>query len=173
MQLLSISTAAGILYVLIQTSNTQSSALPSRQSFTETIPIAITTPLPANVSSTSVLSILHSPVQMITLNPLIETYSVVPGVTPITYSITDKLLLIFSTTYSASFTNRVDGMDTVSSAAGGVTLDGHWTVADGVLTEEVDVTGNILVLPFVEGEIQSSHEQLHAALMAEAAGGGS
>ncbi|MCJ1476381.1 hypothetical protein MMC13_005047 [Lambiella insularis] len=136
---------------------------------TTTIPLTITTPIPPTTSPAAILAILQDPVSMITLNPLVQSYTLQAGVTPTTYSITDKLLLIFSTSYSASFTNTPAGMDTVSSAAGGLTLAGHWSVANGVLTEEIDVTGSELVLPFVKGEILSSHQSLHTALMAQAA----
>ncbi|MCJ1420140.1 hypothetical protein MMC32_006497 [Xylographa parallela] len=165
MHFLNLSIVAGILYLFVQTSIADSSAL---FSLTKTIHITINTPIPTNVSCTSVLAILHSPVKMILLNPLVESYTLIPNVTPITYSITDKLFAFFSTTYTASFTNRADGMDTVSNAAGGLLLDGHWTVAYGVLMEEVDVTGDVLELPFVKSEIESSHQQLHTALIAEA-----
>ncbi|MCJ1437975.1 hypothetical protein MMC27_007362 [Xylographa pallens] len=168
MYFLNLSIVAGILPLLMQTSIANPLAFIS---LTNTIHITINTPIPTNVSCTSVLAILHSPVKMILLNPLVESYTLIPNVTPITYSITDKLFTFFSTTYTASFTNRADGMDTVSNAAGGLLLDGHWTVAHGVLMEEVDVTGNALELPFVKSEIESSHQHLHTALIAEAEGG--
>ena len=63
-------------------------------------------------------------------------------------------------------------MDTVSYAEGGLLLNGHWTVAHDMLMEEEVVTGDVLDLPFVRGEIESSHRELHTALIAEAGGGG-
>ncbi|MCJ1405741.1 hypothetical protein MMC11_008971 [Xylographa trunciseda] len=164
--------AAASFCLLIQTSQAYPFTHFSRWNLTKTIHITIDTPIPANVSCASVLSILHCPVQMIKLNPLVESYTLVPNVRPITYSITDQLLLTLSTTYTASFKNRADGMDTVSHAAEGLVLNGHWTVTNRKLTEEIDITGKAYELPFVERETRSSHEQLHAALLAEAAEGG-
>lgn len=106
---------------------------------------------------------------MITINPLVKSFNLEPNVSPMTFDVTDKLLTIFSTSYTCSFTNTTNGMDTVSSAAAGLTLDGHWTVEDGQLREFINVTGSELVMPFVKGEIQSSHQDVHTALMAMAA----
>ncbi|MCJ1281020.1 hypothetical protein MMC26_000338 [Xylographa opegraphella] len=172
MHLLSVPAVIGIFGLLMQASDAYPSALLAHRDLTQTIHITIDTPIPSNVFCTSVLAIVHSPVKMILLNPLVESYTLNPDVTPITYTITDKLLMIFTTTYTATFTNRADGMDTVSNAAGGLVLDGHWTVAQGELKEEIDVTGNALELPFVRRMIESSHQQLHTALIAEAGEGG-
>ena len=139
---------------------------------TEAIHIKINTPIPTNVSCASVLAILHDPVKMIMLNPLFESYTLIPDVTPITYSTTDKLSPTSNTTYTASFTNRANGLDTVSHAGGDLLLDGHWTVAHGVLMEEEVATGYATDLPYVRCEIEKSHPELHAGLIAEAASGG-
>ena len=173
----SFSLTAVLLGLLVQLSSAlpsppiQHGAISERSAnlFTETIPISINTAIPSTTSAKIILSILQNPVTMITLNPLVKTYNLIPNSSPVTYSVTDKLLTIFSTTYTASFTNTTNGMETISQADGGLTLDGHWSVQDGTLVEEVDVTGSELVIPFVKGEIQSSHQQLHDALMSMAA----
>ena len=146
--------------------------------FDQTIHLSFKTPIPSGVSNDAILAILHDPVTMITLNPLVisQKLTSAPGVTPAVYSITDKLP-IGTTTYTASFTNTATGMSSTVDASLGLKTTGVWSIVQGdsgmVLDEEVDVTGNRLVVPFVKGQIESSHQELHKALIAKVSAGGS
>ncbi|KAH8590489.1 hypothetical protein B0O99DRAFT_634483 [Bisporella sp. PMI_857] len=144
------------------------------RSIDQTITITIDTPIPATISLSAVLDVLHDADTMIHLNPLVKSSALTsaPAAIPAVYSITDTLFGIIPTTYIATFQNGPASMDTVVSAGLGITTTGHWEVTsvDGsspTLHERCDVTGNVLLLPLVRSQVQSSHEQLHQALIAK------
>lgn len=66
-------------------------------------------------------------------------------------------------------------MSTVVDASLGLKTTGVWSIVDGgsglVLDEEVDVSGSKLILPFTKSQIESSHQDLHKALIAKVSKG--
>ena len=80
------------------------------------------------------------------------------------FSITDKvpILGIFNpeVTYSCETVQTPDGVDVVTSAPLGVTIKDTWRVVAGaeegtsLVTEDVEITANALVLPTVTGNLE-------------------
>ena len=146
-------------------------------------PIQTTGSFPLTSSST-LLSLVHQPELLIRLNPLVESFNILPSSpslptsdpssSPVTYTITDKIPILFGlwstrTSYTARFTPKPDGMLVLVEAAMGVRTRSEWIVSSGAgggateVTEksEVDIVGGSMFASvmrgFVEGQIKSSH----------------
>ncbi|KZV81167.1 hypothetical protein EXIGLDRAFT_755730 [Exidia glandulosa HHB12029] len=128
---------------------------------------SVTSSILVNAPLADTIAALQDFQNMINLNPLVIS-STPDAANPNVYTIIDKLALPlgfeFNTTYKATFTKTPVGMDTISDAGLGVTIQNHW-VAEAIeggtnVTETDTVTANFVVSPFIESEIKSSHGQL-------------
>lgn len=160
---------------------------------TTTTSFSTTSPLPATVSRDSVLQILHNHPQLIQLNPLVTKLE--PCVPPPNsppeelerdwYEITDKIDYVpfASVSYKASFEDTEDGTMTHTYAPMGLGVKGTWTVgkyeseegeSNGgglYLKEDVEMTCNVLLRPFVQSMVKAVHGKLVERLIEKAAAG--
>jgi hypothetical protein len=126
----------------------------------------ISVPIPEGVTAEAVVKILHDHDAYIKITcPQLVSYKLVSGDAstnePCVYSVTDKKP-IGQTTYSLTLTNVPDGLDNLVNAKapiGALTINGKWRVADGKLTEEVDIDANMVMKKMVKGGVEKSHPE--------------
>lgn len=153
-----------------------------------------TTPLPPTISRRTALAYLHDHLAMIDLNPLVQSRHHLlspPANAPASefqsawYSITDRLAPGFPSpvSYTASFRNLSDGLQTHIYAPMGLDIRGQWTVRDSgdieraapggpetglYLREDVEMKSNVLVTGFVKKTLRKAHAGLVERMVAEA-----
>lgn len=158
-----------------------------------------TTPLPPTVSRRTALAYLHDHLAMIDLNPLVQSRHHLlspPAHAPASelqsawYSITDRLApgLPSPVSYTASFRNLPDGLQTHVYAPMGLEVRGQWTVRGSddtpgraepgapekglYVREDVEMKSNVLVAGFVKRTLKRAHAGLVEKMVAEAEAGG-
>ncbi|KAK1595507.1 uncharacterized protein LY79DRAFT_546614 [Colletotrichum navitas] len=151
----------------------------SRSPTTTKMATVVSTPVPAGVDKTAVLATIHNHDLMVkTLCPALISYNLESGSAGIgqsaTYSVTDKKP-IGQTTYQLTITNLEDGVDTLVNAkppVGTLIITGKWRLvqesAGLVLREEVDIDANMIMKKMAKGNVEKTHPEQHAALLAEA-----
>lgn len=153
-----------------------------------------TTPLPPSISRRTALAYLHDHLAMIDLNPLVQSRHHLlspPANAPASelqcawYSITDRLApgLPSPVSYTASFRNLSDGLQTHIYAPMGLDVRGQWTVrgsgdigraAPGApetglyLREDVEMKSNVFVAGFVKKTLKRAHAGLVERMVREA-----
>lgn len=149
----------------------------------------VTTPKTIHTPLSSALAVLHDPISLTRLNPLVITVEQCTK-DPRVYVITDRLRVFGFTvgiqmTYTAKFTLMEDGVDTEIEAPGGIHLINRWRVkanGEGVvvtgnggvfnrpatamsdLTFTVTVHSNALVRPLVVYTLKKSHREFMDSL---------
>ncbi|TCD71471.1 hypothetical protein EIP91_008851 [Steccherinum ochraceum] len=119
------------------------------------------------------LSVLHDPVALIDLNPLVVSRKQSPE-DPSLWTIRDKMKTLgisYEFDYTARHTPHEDGASFDINAPAGVVLKNRWTVeklAENTvkLTEKVDIEANLFLMPSVLSGLTPSHNQLHERLRA-------
>lgn len=135
---------------------------------------SVSTPIPSNLSTEAVLAALHNHELMIkTLCPALVSHELESGDprTAATYLVTDKKP-IGQTTYSLTLTNTADGVDSLVNAkppVGTLVIAGKWRVRDGMLTEDVEIEGNMITKRMAKGNVEKTHPGQHTLLLEEAA----
>lgn len=157
-----------------------------------------TTPLPPAITRRTALAYLHDHLAMIDLNPLVQSrYHLLspPAHAPASelqsawYSITDRLApgLPSPVSYTASFRNTPDGLQTHVYAPMGLEVRGQWTVRGSgdigraapeapesglYIREDVELKSNVLVAGFVKKTLKRAHAGLVEKMVADAETGG-
>jgi hypothetical protein len=132
----------------------------------------ISTPLPADVEATSLIKLLHNHETYIkTTCPQMISHELESGNAltsePCVYRVTDKKPL-GQTTYTLTLTNTPDGIETLVNAkppVGTLKISGKWKVAEGKLTEDVDIDANMVLRKMVKSNLEKSHAEHHVELM--------
>jgi hypothetical protein len=132
----------------------------------------IKTTLPENVSAPALIKILHDHDTYIrTTCPQLVSYELESGdVTisePVVYRVTDKKPF-GQTTFTLTLTNTSDGLETLVNAkppVGTLVIKGLWKVAEGTLTETVDIEANFVMKKMVKGNVEKQHAEHHLQLM--------
>jgi hypothetical protein len=144
-----------------------------RTGFTKMAPTStINTPLPTDISPDSLISLLHNHETYIKLTcPELISHELESGDSassePCVYRVTDKKP-IGQVTYTLTLTNTPEGIDTLVNAkppVGTLTITGKWRVADGAMTEDVDIDANIVMKKMVKGNLEKQHTEYHAELL--------
>ncbi|KAH7066153.1 hypothetical protein BKA63DRAFT_523854 [Paraphoma chrysanthemicola] len=134
----------------------------------------ISTPL-SGVDAGIVIAALHNHDLMIkTLCPALISYHFESGDkrTQATYSITDRKP-IGQTTYKLTLTNVPQGVDSLVIAkppVGVLTISGKWRVADGHLSEEVEIDANFMMKKVAKTNVEKTHPEQHVKLLEAARG---
>jgi hypothetical protein len=136
---------------------------------------SVSTPLPADCTPEQAIRALHNhEIYIKATCPQLISHKLISGTPNIgeacVYEVTDKKP-IGQTTFKLTLTNVADGIDTLVNAKppiGTLTINGTWRVADGVLKEEVVIEANMLMKKMAKGNVEKSHPEQHAALLAEA-----
>ncbi|KAB8260976.1 hypothetical protein BDV32DRAFT_148848 [Aspergillus pseudonomiae] len=142
-----------------------------------------TSPLPPSITPERVIEVLHDHVTMIKLNPLVidlqrcEPHKDAPATERdlVWYEITDKVsylpfgLFSGKVKYKGCFEDLPMGLQTHIYAPLGLRTKNTWTIEDELqLKEDVFMTCNILMAPFVKATIKASHGPLVERLIMEA-----
>jgi len=153
-----------------------------------TTTVVLTSPIPPNISYTKAIATLHDHPTMIMLQPLVQSYEVLPEdytstvESPIrNYRITEKLSYLpfhlwdAPLSFLASFQDRPAGVFTRVQAPMGVQLKVEWEVvraedveagAEGwILKETVVVTSNAVFMPFVKMTMRKAHEEMQVRFL--------
>jgi hypothetical protein len=113
----------------------------------------VKTAVPSNVNEAALIQILHSHKNIIdALAPGNSAATVVSGDpsaigTPTQYSITAPTPIGTTQTYPLTITNVTDGIDTFvqpKPPVGKLEIKSRWRVANGQLTEDVEIDGNFM-----------------------------
>ncbi|CAI9629951.1 hypothetical protein GT037_007287 [Alternaria burnsii] len=129
----------------------------------------ISTPL-NGVDAAIVISALHNHDLMIkTLCPALVSYAFESGdkATSATYTVTDKKP-IGQTTYKLTLTNVPEGVDSLVNAkppVGVLTISGKWRVANGKLSEEIDIDANFMMKKVAKSNVEKTHPEQHMKLL--------
>ncbi|KAL1798201.1 hypothetical protein ACET3X_002238 [Alternaria dauci] len=129
----------------------------------------ISTPL-NGVDAAIVIAALHNHDLMIkTLCPALVSYDFISGdkATSATYTVTDKKP-IGQTTYKLTLTNVPEGVDSLVNAkppVGVLTISGKWRVADGKLSEEVEIDANFMMKKVAKTNVEKTHPEQHMKLL--------
>ncbi|RYN23764.1 hypothetical protein AA0113_g2908 [Alternaria arborescens] len=129
----------------------------------------ISTPL-NGVDAAIVISALHNHDLMIkTLCPALVSYAFESGdkATSATYTVTDKKP-IGQTTYKLTLTNVPEGVDSLVNAkppVGVLTISGKWRVADGKLSEEIEIDANFMMKKVAKSNVEKTHPEQHMKLL--------
>jgi hypothetical protein len=150
----------------------------------------ISTPL-NGVDAAIVIAALHNHDLMIkTLCPALVSYAFESGdkATSATYTVTDKKPigqvrqpisphLSYSldnhtntpqTTYKLTLTNVPEGVDSLVNAkppVGVLTISGKWRVADGKLSEEIEIDANFMMKKVAKSNVEKTHPEQHMKLL--------
>ncbi|CAG5136908.1 uncharacterized protein ALTATR162_LOCUS2 [Alternaria atra] len=129
----------------------------------------ISTPL-NGVDAATVIAALHNHDLMIkTLCPALISYAFESGdkATCAVYTVTDKKPL-GQQTYKLTLTNVPDGVDTLVNAkppVGVLNISGTWRVADGKLSEEIEIDANFMMKKVVKSNVEKTHPEQHMKLL--------
>ncbi|KAG9194350.1 hypothetical protein G6011_04385 [Alternaria panax] len=129
----------------------------------------ISTPI-NGVDAAVVIAALHNHELMIkTLCPALVSYAFESGdkATSATYTVTDKKP-IGQTTYKLTLTNVPEGVDSLVNAkppVGILTISGKWRVADGKLSEEIDIDANFMMKKVAKSNVEKTHPEQHMKLL--------
>jgi hypothetical protein len=146
----------------------------------------ISTPL-NGVDANVVIAALHNHDLMIkTLCPALVSHAFESGDknTSATYTVTDKkpigqvrlplpvpstlILTCTQTTYKLTLTNVDAGVDSLVNAkppVGTLTISGKWRVANGKLSEEVDIDANFMMKKVAKNNVEKTHPEQHMKLL--------
>jgi hypothetical protein len=130
----------------------------------------ITTPIPTGVTPDAIIQILHDHESYIKLTcPLLISFKFESGDpdSTATYNVTDKKPF-GQTTFQLTLTNVGDGVETLVNAKppmGTLTIKGKWCVADGNITEEVEIDAPFVMRKMVKGNTEKSHAEFHLELI--------
>jgi hypothetical protein len=72
------------------------------------------------------------------------------------------------TTYKLTLTNVTEGVDSLVNAkppVGILTISGKWRVADGKLSEEIDIDANFMMKKVAKSNVEKTHPQQHMKLL--------
>jgi hypothetical protein len=72
------------------------------------------------------------------------------------------------TTYKLTLTNTPTGVDSLVNAkppVGILTIAGQWRVADGKLSEDVEIDGNFMMKKMAKGNVEKTHPEQHTKLI--------
>jgi hypothetical protein len=71
-------------------------------------------------------------------------------------------------TYKLTLTNVPDGVDTLVNAkppVGVLNISGTWRVADGKLSEEIEIDANFMMKKVVKSNVEKTHPEQHMKLL--------
>ncbi|KAI9708577.1 MAG: hypothetical protein M1820_003795 [Bogoriella megaspora] len=134
---------------------------------------SVQTPLPPTLTPDAAISALHNhPLMIRALCPSLITHSLESGdpSTSATYNVTDKKP-IGQTTYKLTLTNVEDGVNSLVNAkppVGTLTIKGEWRVKDGMLKEDVEIEGNLVMRKMAKSNVDGTHPKQHELLLQEA-----
>ena len=72
------------------------------------------------------------------------------------------------TTYKLTLTNVPEGVDSLVNAkppVGVLTISGKWRVADGKLSEEIDIDANFMMKKVAKSNVEKTHPEQHMKLL--------
>jgi len=131
---------------------------------------ALTTKSVQSYSFPVALSILHSPEELMYLNPLVVSFNLISS-TPeaVTYGVTDSLTLCgfirTQTRYTATFRNCDHGVDVETKATMGIITRSRWRVdEDSRVVEEGELEAPSWLMAYVHRQWSSSHQSLMGRL---------
>lgn len=130
----------------------------------------ISTDIPADVSSTALIAVLHNHDTYIKQTcPQLVSYELESGdaSTSCVYRVTDKKP-IGQTTYTLTLTNTPEGIDTLVNAkppVGTLVIKGSWKVQEGKLIENVEIEANMIMKKMVKGNLEKQHAEHHVQLL--------
>jgi hypothetical protein len=90
------------------------------------------------------------------------------------YPFISIFLLLYCTTnlskqtYKLTLTNVSEGVDTLVNAkppVGVLNISGTWRVADGKLSEEIDIDANFMMKKVVKNNVEKTHPEQHMKLL--------
>jgi hypothetical protein len=87
---------------------------------------------------------------------------------PISFLSPNKILTHPQTTYKLTLTNVSEGVDSLVNAkppVGILTISGKWRVADGKLSEEIDIDANFMMKKVAKSNVEKTHPQQHMKLL--------
>jgi ferredoxin-thioredoxin reductase catalytic subunit len=136
---------------------------------------SISTPIPPEVNSQSVIQGLHNHESYIrTTCPQLISYTHLSGSPalgePCVYEVTD-LRPYGETTYRLTLTNQPDGIHTLvdgQAPTGPLIIRAQWVVAEGRLDETVESESAVDLNQLIMGSVERSHPELHRGFIAQA-----
>jgi hypothetical protein len=78
------------------------------------------------------------------------------------------ILTCTQTTYKLTLTNVDAGVDSLVNAkppVGTLTISGKWRVANGQLSEEVDIDANFMMKKVAKNNVEKTHPEQHMKLL--------
>ena len=138
---------------------------------------SIKTALPSNVNEAALIQILHSHQNIIdALAPGNTAAVIVSGDastigSPTMYNVTAPTPVGTTQTYPLTITNLADGIDTFvqpKPPVGKLEIKSKWRVANGQLTEDVDIDGNFMTKRMAKSTCESKHPKQHVVLFEKA-----
>jgi hypothetical protein len=132
----------------------------------------ISTPLPNDISPDAIIALLHDHETYIKLTcPQLISHKLESGDAsasePCVYHVVDRKP-IGETTYTLTLTNTPEGIDSLVNAKppfGTLIITTKWRIADGTLTETMDIEANMIMKKMIKGNLEKQHAEYHTELI--------
>lgn len=165
--------------------------------FRTTNHVSIITPIPSDVSSSTLIEALHDHERMLRLSPIVTGWQKIHSrqeligaglhcvdavadtsegdVSIDAYRVQETVPYVGGISFTTSFKDAPNGLDSIVNAPLGVRLEVAWRVvpsladkadeAANVLREECRLQGNAILMPFIKANFEKTHRTMQTSLL--------